>query len=176
MLAGYTSCPLATLHLSTTHVELAPWFKSLQQFLSTINHSLHIPKLFCPRQLQEYDRAIMSLPQGGFSDLNLVRINQCRLFLQVHMLSDGTGLSTTVWQGHRPKNSSFKLLWPRQPRPSSASWRLWRKFLTPLLLLNSYTGYSSHLPLLRPLGRWSANFQDDRQWYWFYSPNLKSLI
>ena len=181
MLAGYTSCPLEKPHLPTAHIELASWFKSLQQFLSTINHSLSIPKLFCPRCLREQDQAIMHLPHTGFTTTELIRINRCRLFLQVHMVSeistaDGTQLSPHIWQGQRPKSSFSKLLWPRQRRPSSESWRLWRRFLRPLLKPRQYHYYSTNILLTCPLGRWLTHYHDDRQWYWFYSKNFKSFL
>ena len=180
MLAGYTSCPLATPQLSTAHIELAPWFNSLKTFLSTINHSLFIPDLFCPQPLREHDRAIMSLSQAGFNDVDLVRINRCRLFLQVHMLSeicteDGSRLLPCIWRGHRPSSSS-KLLWPRQERPSTTSWRLWRRFLHTSLRPSVYTVYSNCLPISQPLGKWFLSFSEIRQWQWFYSKNFKSLI
>ena len=181
MLAGFTFCPLAKPQISTAHIEFAPWFQSLKHFLSTINHSLDIPNLFCPRSLREKDQAIMELPTAGFSDPDLVRINRCRLYLQVHLVSeisstDGTQLSTLVWRGQRPASSTTKLLWPRQPRPSSESWRLWRRFLQPLLQPRSYTCYSTSLPLANPLGRWFTHLDDSRQWFWFYSSNFKSLL
>ena len=62
LLCGYTVCPLSYPYLKTQHVELAPWFRSLQSFLVTINHSLEIPNLYLPRLLREHDKAIMNLP------------------------------------------------------------------------------------------------------------------
>ena len=181
MLSGYTTCPLATPQLSTAHVEFAGWFKSIQTFLTTIHFSLDIPNLYCPRSLRIHDRAIMSLPQAQFSNGDLVRINRCRLFLQVHMLSeisttDGTKLLPSIWRGQQPTCSTSKLLWPRQQRPSSSSWRAWRKFLTHILRPGSYTYYTTHLPLNQPLGQWSSHFQDDRQWFWFYSAKDQMLL
>ena len=93
------------------------WFRMLAGYTLTINHSLVIPKLFCPRCLREQDQATMQLPHTGFTDSELLRINRCRLYLQVHMVSeistaDSTQLSTNIWQGQRPESSFSKLLWP----------------------------------------------------------------
>ena len=175
MLCGYTVCPLSCPHLSTHHVELAPWFRSLQSFLSTIHHSVEIPYLYLPQKLRELDVAIMSLPQEGFSITELVLVNRCRLFLRVTTLSeistdDGAKIYPEVWRGHPPPNSFSKLLWPRQHRPPPSSWRVWRKFLQQALRPNYYTCYSTNLPLRQPLGRWIANYGSDRHWLWFYSP------
>ena len=181
MLSGYTTCPLSSPQLSTSHVEHALWFKSLQKFLATINHSLLIPNLYCPRKLREYDQAIMHLSHESFTDNDLLQINRCRLYLQVHMVSeicsaDGSGLLPSIWRGTHPTNSSSKLFWPRQQRPSGIAWRLWRRFLTPLLKPTSYSIYSTRLPLAQPLGHWFDYYQDERQWNWYYTAALKSLI
>ena len=181
MLSGYTTCPLATPQLSTIHVELAPWFTSLQNFLKTINHSVEIPNLYCPRRLRENDQAIMSISQAHFSNQDLLRINRCRLYLQVHMVSeisttDGRQLLSPIWRGQQPTCSVSKLFWPRQQRPSSSSWRVWRQFLSQLLRPGSYNYYSTHLPLRQTLGAWHRHFTDDRQWLWFYSRNDNNLL
>ena len=181
LLAGYTTCPLATPQLPTAHVEGAPWYKSLQKFLHSIRHSLDIPNLPCPQKLRVHDKAIMSLPQANFSSKELLHINRCRLFLQVNTISeistaDGTRLLPSIWRGQQPTNSYSKLLWPRQHRPFALAWRSWRRFITQALRLSSYNVYSTHLPLLQPLGPWSTHFSDDRQWFWFYSPDSQSLL
>ena len=180
-LAGYTTCPLATPHLPISHVEGAKWYVSLQEFLSSIRHSLDIPNLLCPKKLRDHDQAIMSLPQAGFSTQELLYINRCRLFLQVHTISeistaDGTHLLSSIWRGQQPTNSYSKLLWPRQQRPFPLAWRAWRRFLAQALRPSSYTVYSANLPLLQPLGSWFKHFPDDRQWSWFYSPATSSLL
>ena len=175
ILAGYTTCPLASPHLPIAHVELASWFKSLKEFLATIRHSLDIPNLYHPRPLRVNDIAIMNLPQAGYSSQDLQRINRCRIFLRVTMLSeisscDGKTLLPSIWQGQPPPNSFSTLLWPRQSRPSGPSWRLWRRYLQSALSPGNYNCYSTQLRLHRPLGSWLANFDSDRHWSWYYSP------
>ena len=48
LLAGYTTCPLATPQLSLAHVEGAPWYKSLQKFLHSTTHSQTILTIKTP--------------------------------------------------------------------------------------------------------------------------------
>ncbi len=181
MLAGYTTCPLATPQLPINHVEGASWYASVKEFLLTLRHSLDIPNLYCPRRLRLHDMAIMSLPQENFSNQELLYINRCRLFLQVHTIaelctSDGRYILPSTWRGQQPTNSYSKLLWPRQQRPSGIAWRVWRRFLTQTLRPSSYTVYSNYLPLRQPLGPWFRHYTEDRQWLWFYSEATTSLL
>ena len=157
VLCGYTECPLATPRLDTKHVELATWFRSLQAFLAKIAHSLDIPNLYIPRPLRAHDQAIMSLPHFNFSTQELQNINRCRIFLRVSMLSeictsDGTRLLPEIWRGQLPTISFSRLLWPRQPRPSTFSWRHWRRFLQQALRPGRYTCYTTQLLLSRSVG------------------------
>ena len=180
-LCGYTTCPLASPAINTQHVELATWFRSLQGFLATIHHSLEIPNLYLPRSVRQSDVAIMDLPTATFTLSDLQRINRCRLYLQVSVLSeistgDGTQLQKEAWKGQLPLNNYSLLLWPRQPRPSAPAWRTWRRFLTQALRPGHYTCYSTHLPLKQPLGDWFSDFQRDRHWQWFYSPRSTTFL
>ena len=181
ILSGYTTCPLARPQLATHHVELAPWFCSVQKFLSTINHSLEIPNLFQLRPLREHDQAIMHLPQQHFTPHDLRCINRCRLFLQVSTIAevsttDGKHLHPSTWRGQPPTHSVSKLLWPRQARPSAYSWRTWRRFLSQALLPGNYNCYSTHLPLRQPLGTWFTHYMEERQWLWFYCPSSSAFL
>ena len=181
LLCGYTVCPLSCPHLKTQHVELAPWFRSLQSFLVTINHSLEIPNLYLPRLLREHDKAIMTLSQAEFTATELLTINRCRLFLRVATLSeistaDGLNIHPDVWRGYPPPHSLSKILWPRQHRPPNPSWRVWRRFLKQALRPGDYSGYSTRLPLLQPLGRWFSHYTSDRHWFWSYSARTSTLF
>ena len=181
LLSGYTVCPLSYPYLKTQHVELAPWFRSLQSFLVTINHSLEIPNLYLPRLLRENDKAIMTLPQAEFTATELLAINRCRLFLRVTTLleistADGLNIHSDVWRGYPPPHSLSKILWPRQHRQPNPSWRVWRRFLQQALRPGDYSGYSTRLPLRQPLGRWFSHYTSDRHWFWSYSARTSTLF
>ena len=174
MLAGYSVCPLALPTQSLSHIEFAPWFKALQQFLKNTQHSLDIPNLYCPRTLREHDVAIMEIPRTTFSTEEAMQINRCRLFLRVHMVSEicsahGGHLNLDMWRGQLPDSSSSTLLWPRQQRPPTTAWRTWRRYLTSLLIPNDYSIFSRSLPLAQPLGQWYEHFGADRRWTWLFS-------
>ena len=122
----------------------------------------------------------MGFPQAAFNQPDLQRINRCRLYLRVTMLSeicteDGSKLLTDVWNGKMPSSYS-QLLWPRQPRPSGLSWRIWRRFLTQALRPGHYTCYSTQLVLQQPLGKWFVGFTRERQWPWYYSPSSQVFL
>ena len=64
--------------------------------------------------------------------MELILLNQCRLYLRVTTLSDitstnGTNLRQNIWEGTTPQPSPT--LWPRQNRPSANAWQIWRRFL-----------------------------------------------
>jgi hypothetical protein len=75
--------------------------------------------------------SISTIPNASASDLRA--FNRVRLFLGVTLLAeitsaDGVHLTQEAWQGNRTKHTP--LLWPYQPRPGPASFRIWRRLLT----------------------------------------------
>ena len=181
MLAGYNSCPLFDTHLDLRHVEFAPWFVSVQLFLRTINHTVDIPNLYCPQILRERDQPIMTLPKAGFSQKELLLVNRCRLFLQVHMVSEictarGGHLLQEAWRGEPIPHHTTLLLWPRQMRPATTAWRVWRRFVGQLLPAGRFTLYSRSLPLIQPLGQWFEHFHHERRWRWNFSLRHQALL
>ena len=109
---------------------------SVQPFLHSIRLSVDIPNLYCPTPLHEqHDCAIMSLPRHGFSDKEMLLINRCRIYLQVHMVSKistarGNHLCHDAWQGVQISAHTTLRLWPRQHRPNSpAYWQAWQRDL-----------------------------------------------
>ena len=70
----------------------------------------------------------------GYSKKKLLRLNRCRLFLQVVTLAemlDGTSdkICNMACDGHRNFTRKSALLWPVQPRPDDNHWKLWRQAL-----------------------------------------------
>lgn len=89
----------------------------------------------------------------GYSALELAVLNRCRLFMQVLTLSDivsadGSFISQAGLLVQRdPVLSRTELHWPRRPRPSASSRRLWSTAVARLC-----SGRSSRLNT--PLGSW----------------------
>ena len=108
----------------------------------------------------------------GYSKRQLLRLNRCRLFLQVITLaeiSDGSGdkICNMAYNGHRNFTRKSPFLWTVQPRPDANHWKLWRQALRKC--------FSSHGRLLRvPLGGWID--RDETHWKWFLEVNSKYLF
>jgi hypothetical protein len=98
---------------TTSHAYVeSPWIQSVQQFLSSIKATIHIPQLKSIVPLWQNDRAIMDLPTThNFSKSDLEIINACRIYMQVTTLaeiatSQGTSILPCVLHGQmRPGNT-----------------------------------------------------------------------
>jgi hypothetical protein len=111
------------------------WLDSTREFLNHSSAQIEIPEIPLPQLQRENDACIMD----GFIEHNLPnhtlkRLNLCRLWLRVTLLSDictlpGSQISRTTWLGSAPMPSS-DASWPVQPRPQEKSWTLWRKALS----------------------------------------------
>ena len=98
--------------------------------------------------------------------------NYCRLFLKVEMISDiltadGKSVRQDIWKGKQ--NDAPPLGrddWPQQPRPTEASWKLWRFLLQRMLDLNS-NGKIQHC---RPI-----RIRRTTDWPWVYEGTTERL-
>ena len=66
------------------------------------------------------------------SALTLKRINACRMYLQVTLVSDianvkGDKILESALKGERSINQSSNVQWPLQQRPNKQTWKIWRK-------------------------------------------------
>ena len=92
---------------------------------------------------RENDVCIMdSITQKITSKITLQRINACRLFLQITLLSEitsanGKFIKLNILKGQRNSNASTKI-WPRQKTPDEATWKLWRA-----LIKRTYCSYDN---------------------------------
>jgi hypothetical protein len=89
-----------------------------------------------------------------FKNNRLVRLNRCRLFLQVYTLADicsgnGRRLCKEFFDGRNPMPGSSRLSWPNQGNPPPADWKLWQQAIRKCFLTSR-----SDMRLRRPLGRW----------------------
>jgi hypothetical protein len=99
------------------------------------------------------------LASGRFSAAKTCLIQYCRLFLQVHTVSDltdstGTTLKDGVRSGTLFSSSSTRLIPTIQARPNSRAWRTWRS------ALSLWANESDLLTL--PLGDWTTLPTDQR--------------
>ena len=83
----------------------------------------------------------------------LQRLNACRLFLQVTLLSkigttNGKDIQNNILKGKRKSIESNKL-WPRQKFPDIATWKMWKS-----ILKKNFFSYKNHLQSKFQLGSW----------------------
>ena len=110
------------------------WIRSLWEFvdeykikLPTYEHGI--------KKKRDGDEFLMdAFHRAGYSKKRLSKLNRCRLFLQVEILSDitdGTGnqISNCAYQGHRTSHELSSHDWPEQISPNANHWALWRQAL-----------------------------------------------
>jgi hypothetical protein len=118
------------------------WLTNTWEFLSSIDGSVLYTedrslKLQCTNDsfLMESFRIL-----PGIGSTELRRLNQCRLYLQVTLLSEitsanGLSILPNFLQGNKHANRRSLLTWPRQDRPTPvASWREWKSRLEQVYL------------------------------------------
>ena len=106
-----------------------------------------------------------------FGPTALRRINYCRMYLNVLLLSDittpnGQHIDEAASMGNQDDFHRFETYdRVHQPKPNDKAWTKWRKCLN-LLCNNSY-----HHTLKTPLGAWTVRPHDcAKDWESLYSP------
>jgi hypothetical protein len=183
--AGVTRPILECPDLEIPYLEVG-WYRELRTFLCSINAKIHLEMGRVPQILRVNDHGLME----SFLDLQkytwheLYRLNLCRLYLNVELLSEicnleGDNILPEVWQGRKPHESKSTILWPKQERPFDQSWTLWRAalkhaYLSPEVL--RATQARTLLPLNVPLGAWiGSRHRTQRTWNSYVSPDNTTL-
>ena len=103
----------------------------------------------------------------SFKGRELLRLNRCRLFLQVTTLADisaadGKFITHDAWHGRLDATRPSYYSWPNQGDPTTRDWALWRRALS----LTFCGGQARRLVI--PLGSWTD--QQIHLWTWFFAP------
>ena len=159
---------LSRVHESLPHFE-SKWLASMRIFLAEINATIEVDEPGIPPKQRERDEYLMDmiLESGQFTNLEIRRLNYCRLFLQAVTLSDitdtsGEQLDLSKRQGELSMYSSrTMLLNVKQDRPSPVEWKLWRK----ANLIWSHPDGTLHTPL----GEWLHRIHQQRQCHLTYT-------
>ena len=107
-----------------------------------------------------------------FKRNELIKINICRLHLQVMLLSDivdgyGENITNTITtQKDKVRKSPYG--WPEQPRPGPTIRRWWRKAIKTCFLKESSHELTIHI------GKWLRT-KGEEQWQWFYNPQSQTI-
>ena len=156
------------------------WVQSVREFLAHVNCTLHLKKAWKPKHQRVNDRFLMDQTDDlGFSNNDLIKINRCRVYLQVLTLADitsgdGQHLLPGAMAGNREQLQTWNtpnLRWPRQAKPDSSHWRLWRRLLRSFL---QPSRAHSNRRLQQPLGRWLLP-SDSMYRQWIFWTNETTL-
>lgn len=110
------------------------WLVSLREFLSTCSGSIRFHDTYHPTPLRLHDVSLMRQFAATLSyGAKRMRIlNHCRIYLKVTFISElttalGDSLLPEFWCGEISLRQSHPIhYYPRQAKPSSAAWNLWR--------------------------------------------------
>ena len=143
------------------------WIKSLWEFCDKHNITIKDYTTKYPPLMRMNDVYLTEVfAEEGYSDGQLRKLNQCRIYLQVLRLSDivnGYGDSfSEAYRVQRSPSRKSKYTWPRVPRPGASAIKLWKSALRKTFeLKNGKIGYQ--------VREWL--YQPSSTWMWFYSPH-----
>ena len=155
------------------------WLASLRNYLASIDASIEVGNPFIPPRQRVNDVFIMdiALEMGRFKPVELRRINYCRLYLGVTLLSEittagGNRLEPSMYWGNPPAHISTATYHKvTQSNPNAKAWKAWRKLLHliahrhSLLLKHDY------------LGSWLVPLEKQtRQWPVLYDPESNEMF
>ena len=166
--AGTSVCFLENVATELPHPE-SKWIASLRSFLASIEASLQLDVTGVSAIQRQHDFHIMDgiLESKLSTDVEIKRLNYCRLFLQANTISDitkpdGCTLDHSMLRG-APSLQSGKTrgVTIHQARPSEKDWSLWRK------ANQLWSNDSGNLH--QALGPWIVPIHNQRQTHHSYS-------
>ena len=101
--------------------------------------------------------------ESGFEQNSLLKLNRCRLHLQLHTISDivdgsGESLCRLALKGTSNKWEINLFDWPIQKSPDKKHWALWKR------AIRITFPHQQRLPV-QPLGQWIGDNKNDWQWF-----------
>jgi hypothetical protein len=118
------------------HLE-CDWMQSLRTGLASIAARIECVEehVFKHRRMGDVHIMDQICDSDSFTDIQIWKINACRLFLQVTLLSDiaspcGYNIESTYYKGAIQDRTNWPTVqYPRQEKPDKTSWSLWRRAL-----------------------------------------------
>jgi hypothetical protein len=119
------------------------WLMSVRQYMSQHNIKITFTEQYGLKLKSTRDQFIMD-PSAlqGFSEDNQLDINLVRIHVKANSIAEltepkGNRLRETAYNGQRDEHHSPDSQWPRQPEPTPAQVRLWKKYLDATFVTNS---------------------------------------
>ena len=132
------------------------WINHFTQLLRKYNMHIKLKEFEHPIPQRENDVCIMdTITKNIASKITLQRLNACRLFLQITLLSEITSanrkfIKHNILNGKRNSITSTKI-WTRQKSPEKATWTMWRS-----LLKRNFCSYYNTIQSQSQLGSWNC--------------------
>jgi hypothetical protein len=127
----------------------APWMDVTRTFMHKIDAKIKILNVNMIEKRYTNDKEIMSYAIKYTDEIKKQTIiNNCRLYLQIFLISDmtnkdGDRLNADIHKGKKnigTNNNRYQsIIWPVQLKPPKTAWRIWRKMLRTMTKKNSYT-------------------------------------
>ena len=134
LLAGTSFSVFQNVEVDLPHLAPMKWLPAIRLFLHQQDLWLDIKDKAIPKLQREKDGFLMDIVlQQNYSPVEIQRINACRLFKQVTMVSDiatinGTMIQECMLHSSKPVTTA-KVMFPYQLCPNRGSWNLWKAFL-----------------------------------------------
>jgi hypothetical protein len=149
---------------------------SMRDFLTATQSTIELLDHSVAKLQREQDAFLMDivLRDKRFRPAQIRRINFCRLYLKVLLISDictatGDSIDPDMYSGATPKPQRAQKA--NQPSPTSKSWQQWKR------LMHILCHGRVNMKLRTPLGRWTVPSHElRRQWPFFYNPINDTLI
>ena len=148
------------------------WLQSLRLYLRDVGGKIRLFDTYVRKLQRINDIHLMdvALSSKRFKPAALKRINYCRMYLNVILLSDitnpnGTHLDDAAYRGEYDDIISHNLGHRvNQAKPNEKAWKVWRKFLHLLCQRDA------HHTLRTPLGAWTVPPNEySHQWRFYFS-------
>jgi hypothetical protein len=124
--------------MEVTEVELpqleAEWLVGLRRFLHDIGGSIELDNTcIVPKQRENNDYIMDIVMATGFTDAQIRKVNYCRMYLGVLLVSDittcnGDSINPDMYHGKEPQGTRTKHT-VNQDCTSEKAWAQWRRFI-----------------------------------------------
>lgn len=153
------------------------WLQSLRQYLADVQGTIQLYDAPVAQRQREGDLFLMDVAiANGFKPAELRRVNYCRMYLNVLLLSDivtpcGKFIDPAMYVGDFTATmSTSKDHRVYQKKPGAVAWKQWRRLIH--IICGSRTKKLEH-----PLGAWIIPIsQQRRQWPFMYDPDSNKMF
>ena len=153
------------------------WISSIHQYLQSVDGYVELlqPGIAPLRRIQDAFIMDTALAGGHLKPASIRKINYCRMYLNVLLLSDivmpcGTRIDPADYDGTKALYSINNHNQVHQPSPGKKAWQLWKRFL------NTICYRSQRLVLKQPLRDWRLPTSKlVHSWPFFMDPHTNTL-